>query len=297
MRLWQTGTAFILGALLPGALGWYFWQHQSPAAKRATAAPNVKILPALTMTGLARQRRLRIYLPPGYADSDERYPVLYMHDGQNLFDDATSYVGEWGVDEALNTLAQTHGLKLIVVGIDHGDEHRMTELNPVDNERFGNAEGDAYLNFLVQQVKPLIDRDYRSRPEREYTAIMGSSMGGLISHYALIKYPEIFSKAGIFSPAYWTAEGFQATAAAHQPAQSQRQFFLMGEAEGGSMLADFRAMEAALPALDSQQRLFVSVPHAQHNEGFWRSQLVPSLLWLFAAQQAPVTDIPATSQN
>lgn len=295
MRILPIGLGFIAGAALSAALGWYAWQQQSPAAKHATAADNVTVLPALNMAGLDRSRPLRIYLPPGYGSSDERYPVLYMHDGQNLFDDATSYVGEWGVDEALNTLAQTHGLKLIVVGIDHGDQHRMTELNPLDNARFGKAEGDAYLDFLVQQVKPLIDRDYRTLPGQPHTAIMGSSMGGLISHYALLRHPDIFSKAGIFSPAYWTAEGFQTLAAAHQGKQSQRLFFLMGEAEGGDMMRDFRAMEAALPALASQARLFVSVPHARHNEAFWRSQLVPALLWLFADRLTPTTATAAAA--
>ncbi|HEY8570154.1 alpha/beta hydrolase [Microbulbifer sp.] len=172
----------------------------TPAATSSTAQANVQVMPAIAMDSLQRARTYRIYLPSGYEESDRRYPVLYMHDGQNLFDDATSYVGEWGVDESLNQLAQTCGLEVIVVGIDHGDKLRMTELNPYDNERFGSGEGNAYVDFLVKELKPRIDREYRTLADRDHTAIMGSSMGGLISNHAINRYPDIFGMAGFFLP-------------------------------------------------------------------------------------------------
>src|SRR6185369_7256568 len=107
--------------------------------------------------------------------SERRYPVIYMHDGQNLFDDATSYAGEWGVDETLNELARSHGFEAIVVGIDNGQDRRMTELNPWDNPRFGKAEGAAYMSFIVDVVKPYVDARYRTRSDAQSTAIIGSS--------------------------------------------------------------------------------------------------------------------------
>ncbi|HWJ95481.1 MAG TPA: alpha/beta hydrolase-fold protein, partial [Telluria sp.] len=124
-------------------------------AKPSTAGPGVKVLPALEIPGLGRQRTLRIYTPPGYATSNKRYPVLYMHDGQNLFDDATSYVGEWKVDETLDALAKEGKLELIVVGIDHGNDKRMTELNAWSNPYMGAGEGREYVDFIVKTVKPM----------------------------------------------------------------------------------------------------------------------------------------------
>ena len=112
------------------------------ASPKSTATASVSILtPPFLIPGLNRERTVRLYLPPGYATSTKRYPMLYMHDGQNLFDAATSYAGEWGVDETLDTLAKIQGLELIVVGIDQGGVNRMTEFNPWDAPRFGRGEG------------------------------------------------------------------------------------------------------------------------------------------------------------
>ncbi|BDX04927.1 hypothetical protein MACH26_04480 [Planctobacterium marinum] len=125
---------------------------------------------------------------------------VFMHDAQNLFDEKTSFAGEWRVDESLNALAQEHDLQLIVVGIDNGGEHRTQELSSWDHEKYGKAEGEQYTDFIVNVLKPYIDDRYRTLPDATNTAIMGSSMGALSSHYAIHTYPEIFSKAGLFSP-------------------------------------------------------------------------------------------------
>lgn len=129
----------------------------APQPKASTALAEVTVLTEVfAMPGLNRHRQVRLYLPPGYSSSDKRYPVLYMHDGQNLFDEATAYAGEWGVDETLNELASAGQLELIVVAIDNGGEKRMTELNPVDHAKFGKAEGKAYVEFIATTVKPYI---------------------------------------------------------------------------------------------------------------------------------------------
>lgn len=161
-------------------------EHDKPS----TATKNVIILEkTLTIPKLNRQRRLRIYLPENYQLSKQHYPVLYMHDAQNLFDDKTAYAGEWGIDETLNRLAAENGLSLIVVGIDNGLELRMNELSPWPNQEYGVAEGEQYMDFIVNEVKPFIDKSYRTLTDKNNTAIMGSSMGGLISHYAIFEYP------------------------------------------------------------------------------------------------------------
>src|SRR5579862_4607712 len=213
-----------------------------------------------------------------------------MHDGQNLFDDATAYAGEWGVDEALNALARERGLRLIVVGIDNGGADRIHELNAWDNPEFGRGEGEAYMAFIVGVLKPWIDQHYRTRPGREHTAIMGSSMGGLISTYALNRYPQVFGMAGIFSPAYWLAPAVFDDTAAHPPAAAARIYFYAGGSESLSMVPDTERMftllrRAGLPA--GNLRLNV-IPVGRHNEAAWRAEFPRAITWLFrAAQPSP----------
>jgi predicted alpha/beta superfamily hydrolase len=252
--------------------------------KASTALPGVRILPDLVeIPGLNRKRQIRLYLPPNYATSDKRYPVLYMHDGQNLFDDATSFVGEWKVDETLDALSKEGKLELIVVGIDNGGDKRMTELNAWDNTRFGAGEGRQYTDFIVKTLKPMIDAKYRTLPDRAHTAIMGSSMGGLASHYAIAQYPQVFGKAGVFSPAYWTATPSFDFMARHPLPQDARVYLLMGELEGESMVPDVQRMADVVrtsghPAANTVLKI---VPGQKHNEGFWSSELREALLWMF----------------
>jgi metallo-beta-lactamase class B len=153
---------------------------QAPAQARAsTATASVSILDtAFAMPQLERTRRIWLYLPPGYAASTRRYPVLYMHDGQNLFDAATSFAGEWGVDETLDSLHALGDPGVIVVGIDNGRMKRMDEYTPWHNTRYGGGEGDAYVDFLTQTLKPYVDAHYRTLAERVHTGVAGSSMGG-----------------------------------------------------------------------------------------------------------------------
>ncbi len=254
----------------------------------STAQANVLILSDhFEMPGLNRQRQIRIYLPPGYANSDKRYPVLYMHDAQNLFDAATSYAGEWNVDETLNALSASGRLELIVVGIDNGQEKRMTELNPWNSSRFGDGEGKKYVDFIVRVIKPVIDAGYRTKPDRENTAIMGSSLGGLISHYAVNQYPDVFSKAGIFSPSYWIADESFQFIETQRAAPDARLYMLMGGNEGAEAVTNVQRVAALLvksghPAGNMVLKI---VPGGEHNEAFWSKQFEAAIVWLFDIQQ------------
>jgi predicted alpha/beta superfamily hydrolase len=151
---------------------------------------------------LDNQRDIFVHLPPSYHDgSDRHYPVVYMHDGQNLFDENSSFVGEWQVDESMTVLAN-EGIEAIIVGISSLDATRMNELGPFTTSRYGESRADLYLSFLTETIKPVIDADFRTLPDRTNTVIMGSSMGGLVSFYALYQCPDTFGKAGIMSPAF-----------------------------------------------------------------------------------------------
>lgn len=286
MGKWMLWAAAALMVLSVNAQQELVWQT---TAKTSTATPNVQLVPEVfTLATLDRQRQIRIYLPPGYIESSERYPVLYMHDGQNVFDAATAFAGEWGVDEALNELAKQGWLKLIVVAVDNGAQHRMTEYSGWDNVRFGKAEGAAYLAFLTQVVKPYVDSHYRTLSAVKHTGIMGSSMGGLISHYALFTWPAaqseaVFSKAGIYSPSYWYADAVYAETDSQKLAPDSRVALLVGEKEGQDMVSNMHKMASLLrqQGLSPSQLNVKQVADAGHNEAFWRSQFADTALFLF----------------
>jgi predicted alpha/beta superfamily hydrolase len=257
-------------------------------AAESTAQPNVSVLaPPLAMPGLNRSRTIRLYLPPSYASAPgaKRYPVIYMHDGQNLFDSATAYAGEWNVDETLNALARSTGFEAIVVGIDNGGDKRMTELSPFTNPYLGAAEGKAYLAFLVGVVKPMIDSRYRTLPDRDHTAIIGSSMGGLISHAALIWHPGVFGRAALFSTAYESADGFLDSVLSERLATDTRVYLYAGGAESKRMVPETRRAAAAFARHLPAQDIVLSVVAANgHNEAAWRAELEPAVRWLFTVK-------------
>ncbi len=258
----------------------------SGLSAQSAPSPRVTVLsPQLIIPGLDRARTVRIYVPPGYASSVKRYPVLYMHDGQNLFAGATAHAGQWDVDDTLDGLARSQGLELIVVAIDNGEVHRVTELNPWDNARFGKGEGRLYMDFIVSVLKPLVDRQYRTLPGREHTGVMGSSLGGLVSHYAILQYPEVFSKAGIFSPAYWVGpEVFELAATQPLPTDARLAMY-MGGGEGDEAVNDFRRMLEQLQAKAKPgPKLWIKwTPGAQHNEGAWRAEFASAVSWMYAS--------------
>lgn len=183
---------------------------QSYAAYRAGAAHTVcgavVVQPGFYSPQLDNRRDLLVYLPPDYESGERRYPVIYMHDGQNLFDAETSYGGEWQVDETMATLS-AEGLAAIVVGIPNMGEQRIAEYSPFVDAQHGGGRGENYVRFLVETVKPRIDSDFRTLPGRAHSGVMGSSMGGLISLYAFLRFPEVFGFVGAMSPSIWYANG------------------------------------------------------------------------------------------
>jgi metallo-beta-lactamase class B len=165
----DSGPAEYTGAVL----GWRDGTPPPPRAHSTTTSVTV-LDTAFVMSQLGRPRRVWIYLPPGYAESHLRYPVLYMHDGQNVFDAATSFAGEWGVDESLDSLAVRGDPGVIVVAVDHGGPRRMDEYSPWRNPTRGGGEGDAYVDFLVKTLKPRVDRT-RTRADRVHAGVAGSA--------------------------------------------------------------------------------------------------------------------------
>lgn len=266
-------TSFLIGGL------------NAQEAPLSTASSNVFILEkSFEIPGLERSRGIRLYLPPSYENSDQVYPVIYMHDGQNLFDAATSFAGEWGVDEILDELSVQGGPEFIVVGIDNGGELRLEELTPYPHPKYGGGKGAQYVDFVVKVIKPYIDDHYRTRSDASNTAIIGSSLGGLISHYAIFKYPEVFSKAGVFSPSYWFSyDAIKDLTLSNPLPKGHRLNLLAGKKEGPNMYLTMQSMGEVIQASGVEPSdLFAKiVADGAHNEDFWRSEFKEALIWLF----------------
>lgn len=254
--------------------------HFPKKLKETTASRNVHILDtAFYIPQLNRHRRVWIYLPESYATTKKKYPVLYMQDGQNLFDHATSAFGEWGVDEALDTLENQQG-EMIVVAVDHGGEKRINEYSPFDMEAYGKGEGDAYVDFLVQTLMPYINSHYRTKRSARYTAIAGSSMGGLISFYAALKYPNVFGAAGVFSPAFWIVPQVKEYARKRASKARGRFYFYAGEQESGSMVPDMLgAFEILNQHSKAKLKSYIRA-EGRHSESTWREEFPNFYRWL-----------------
>jgi predicted alpha/beta superfamily hydrolase len=256
------------------------FKHTASSKKNNSASVNVKIIDtAFYMPQLNRTRRIWLYLPPDYAKSKKKYPVIYMHDGQNLFENKTSYSGEWGVDEYLDSIFKSGKKEVIVVGIDNGLSKRMSEYNPWEFQSFGKGEGSEYVDFLVKTLKPFIDKNYRTLKDKPNTFIAGSSMGGLISLYATLKYPQIFGGAGIFSPAFWTASGIDSLVITDAKNLHSKLFFYAGGKEGDAMVPDMKRIEKEIRQRSNSSLKEVIDEDAQHNEAAWRKYFPAFYEW------------------
>ena len=252
---------------------------------KSTAGKNVTVLSeAFEMPQLSSKRKIWIYLPPGYESSQEHYPVLYMHDGQNLFDQKTSYKGEWQVDETLDALYHEYDLKLIVVGIDNGGPDRIDEYSPWNLKNYKTGrKGDLYINFIIQNLKPFIDKNFRTLTKSTDTGIMGSSLGGLISHYAVLKYPETFGKAAIFSASFELApESFQFNRD-HCKQNGSKLYFMAGDAESKNMVPSMTKIVDQLKNCGYQASYIQSkvVKGGEHDEKLWRQEFKDAIYWLY----------------
>lgn len=250
---------------------------------------NVHVIDeAFYMPQLDRTRRIWVYLPEGYETSEKRYPVIYMHDGQNLFDHSTALSEEWCVDETMTIMRG----ECIVVGIDNGEEKRMTEYNFRDHEEHGTGEGKKYVQFIVETLKPFIDERYRTLPDRGNTHIAGSSLGGLISFYAAMYFPYAFGGAGIFSPSLWLVPDIVdeiKNIVEQNLDYPQHFYFYGGEKEDENMVKFIEGVAEFLLAYP-QYKINIEIhPEGEHSEIYWREKFPAFYRWISKNTLASIT--------
>jgi len=244
---------------------------------------KVTIVKDVESPQLNNRRALRIYLPPSYDENPaKRYPVLYMHDGQNLFDARTAAFGmEWRVDETINSLVAMGKMdEVIVVGIDSTPD-RIPEYTPCCDPKYGGGKLDRYERFVVDTVKPLVDGRYRTLAGKDGSAIMGSSLGGLASVQIAQHYPDLFSRAGSLSGAFWW-NGRMAIDKLPPQRQALRFYLDAGTRDDG--MDDTLAMRDALLARGYRENadlMFFKAEGGRHNEASWAARLDQPLMWFF----------------
>jgi metallo-beta-lactamase class B len=251
-----------------------------------TAVGNTHILDLdFNMPQLNRNRRIWVYLPQDYYTSTTSYPVLYMHDGQNLFDVAyTAFGTEWSIDESMKILEDSGYTKAIIVGMDNGGVDRIDEYSAWNNPQYGGGQGALYMNWTVNTLKPFIDGYFRTLPDRSNTALMGSSLGGLISLYGGLQRQDVFSRLGVFSPSFWFDDSCYTHAATQGRQQAMRIYLLAGGQESATMIPNMYRMQDTLLAhgFSSSDIRTVTKSDGQHSEWFWAREFGEAFKWLFS---------------
>lgn len=245
---------------------------EAMTSRISTATAGVTVFDSAFWFPSIRVRRMvRLYLPPNYQQGRQRYPVLYMFDGQNLFDKASASFGEWRVDESLDSIFKQSGRGVIVIGIDHAGPQRINEYNPYDSSRFGQGYGEKLISDIVHQLKPAVDDRLRTKASRRYTWIGGSSMGGLMATYTMLHSSRRFGAAAVFSPAYWINTSLPAQIAAWRPTAKQQQlrwYFYAGDMESKEMVPDLQRVAGLLVSRAAQASVLVSAG-GRHEEAAW----------------------------
>ena len=245
---------------------------------------------------LNNDRDVIVYLPPGYdANRKAPYSVLYLHDGQNLFDGATSFIPgqEWRVDETAQSLITAGKIEpLIIVGVYNTGAQRINEYTPAEDPKYkAGGKADLYGRMLVEELKPFIDATYRTRPDAEHTGLGGSSLGGLVSLYLGLKYPNVFSRLAVVSPSVWWANKQIVHYTAALTKKPRLRIWLdIGAREGRDAKEAQETLDGARLLRDTlikegwingKDLKYFEAADAEHNERAWAARTASILEFLF----------------
>ena len=232
---------------------------------------------------LNKTRKVWALLPHDYETATERYPVLYLQDAQNLFNEKAKY-GNWEIDKKLAVMAEYNIGKIIIIAVEHAEKERITEYN-VGNTVLGNGQGKKYIRFIADTLKPFVDSNFRTRSEREYTGIGGSSMGGLVSIFSGIMYPEVFGKLMIFSPSLWVVPKIKLSFLDMEEPQDTRIYLYAGGEESATLIDHVKTFKKRLSnktGISDKMRVRLSINmQGKHSETYWSDEFPKAIEWLF----------------
>jgi len=235
------------------------------------------------MPQLNKKRRIWALLPHDYENSAERYPVLYLHDAQNLFNEKAQY-GNWEIDKKLAVMSEYNIGNIIVIAIEHAEKDRIKEYN-VGQTVLGTGQGKKYIRFVTDTLKPFIDRKYRTKAEREYTGIGGSSMGALVSIFSGLMYPEVYGKLMIFSPSLWVIPKMDFTNLDFLEPGDTKIYLYAGGDESETMIEHVRKFRKRMIKSEfvrDKMKIKLSInDEGQHNETYWSDEFPKAIEWLF----------------
>ena len=234
---------------------------------------------------LNRTRKIWALLPYNYHKTDKTYPVLYLQDAQNLFNEGSAF-GNWEIDKKMSILAEYGRGDVIIIAIENGSEDRIKEYILDNDSITKNAEGKKYIRFLADTLKPYVDSVYRTKPEREFTGIGGSSLGGLISIYSGFLYPEVYSKLLIFSPSLWVNPENNFPQMNFKNPYEIKVYMYGGEMEGSQMTKRIALFEKTLESWENSHSIQFEFKISINNEGkhqefYWSQEFPRAVEWLF----------------
>jgi predicted alpha/beta superfamily hydrolase len=231
---------------------------------------------------LNKTRKIWALLPHDYDNSSESYPVMYLQDAQNLFNESAEF-GNWEIDKKLAVMSEYKIGKIIVIAIEHAEEDRILEYN-VGKTVLGKGQGKKYIRFVTETLKPFVDNNFRTRKEREFTGIGGSSMGGLVSIFSGLKNPEVYGKLMIFSPSLWVVPELKITAKKENTPDVKIYLYAGGE-ESKNLLAEVKKFHQDLISkefiTDSSQINLSINRKGKHTETYWSDEFPKAIEWLF----------------
>jgi predicted alpha/beta superfamily hydrolase len=225
-----------------------------------------------------KTRRISILLPWDYYSSTERYPIVYLQDGQNLFQDKSPY-GNWHIDRKVARLSAQKDKRVIILAVDHTHENRLAEYTPPHVPDRAEAYGKDYIDFLKNDIIPYVDENYRTIGNPQNTIIGGSSMGGLISLYAHLAFPSVFGKGLIFSPSLWLLPNlFDWLQSNSSDTIKTKTYIYCGGRESNEMVNQVVALYHGLRALNTENEITLKInSQGEHHESYWGEEFFQSM--------------------
>lgn len=247
--------------------------------------PIIKVIEeAYEIPHLNATRKISALLPYDYYQTDKRYPVLYLQDGQNLFNPMAPF-GDWAIDKSLGKLAEKGLSDIIIIAIDHGEKERINEYLPYFHPRFGEGKGGFYIQFMIEKLIPYINNNYRTLTDFDNTGIGGSSMGALISLHAGLSNPGVFGKMMIFSPSLWISKTIFNHTKSFSPLQQSKMYLYAGGKESAEHLPNAQKLERIIRKKMAENHNidfhFSVNEFGNHSEMHWREEFPKAVEWLF----------------